>query len=264
MVAFHLLLYSIARRGTHSLQVVDMFSNHPDAYVEFLGSRYRGKEGIRRLYVGRFQNSFVKGRNGPVHGFLLDHAMLQDIIDVDPSGTRAWARIRTLMSAGTHQSIQESHPRGHAQWWEGGLYENEYIKEDGVWKPFRYRYFPFWHADFERGWAHTKRNYIPWPTKTFPEDPMGPDELLEQKLLWPDTRVVPFHYPHPVTGEEVRSDDLRAPKYGEHVDTSEPALSIALPKDMLEREKPEQKNGDVGGGVQKAVEENGIIAQTAP
>ena len=27
-----------------------MFSDHPDAYVEFLGSRYRRKEGIRRLY----------------------------------------------------------------------------------------------------------------------------------------------------------------------------------------------------------------------
>lgn len=27
-----------------------MFSDHPDAYVEFLGSRYRRKEGIKRLY----------------------------------------------------------------------------------------------------------------------------------------------------------------------------------------------------------------------
>jgi hypothetical protein len=113
-----------------------MFSDHPDAYVEFLGSRYRGKEGIRRLYIGRFQKYFVKGRNGPVHGFLLDHPMMQDIIDRDTE-THAWGRLRALMAAGTHQSIQEEHPRGHAQWWEGGLYENEYIKENGVWKPFR-------------------------------------------------------------------------------------------------------------------------------
>jgi hypothetical protein len=34
-------------------QVVDMFSDHPDAYVEFLGSRYRRKEGIKRLYSER-------------------------------------------------------------------------------------------------------------------------------------------------------------------------------------------------------------------
>jgi len=216
-----------------------MFSDHPDAYVEFLGSRYRGKAGIRRLYAGRFQQSFVAGRNGPVHGFLLDHAMMQDIVDVEASGTRARARIRALMSAGTHQSIHGTHPRGHAQWWEGGVYENEYIKEgedgedrEGVWKPFRYRYFPFWHADFETGWARTRENYVPWPARTFPDDPLGPDELIEQKMLWPDTRVVPFHYPHPVTGKMVDEDDLRAPQYGQDVGTALPPLTLALPKDQ--------------------------------
>lgn len=105
-----------------------MFADHPDTYVEFLGSRYRGKEGVKRLYQGRFQNTFVKGRNGPVHGFLLDHIMMQDIVDVDPTGTHAWVRMRALMSAGTHDSVNETHPRGHVQWWEGGLYENEYLK----------------------------------------------------------------------------------------------------------------------------------------
>lgn len=109
-------------------EVVDMFADHPDTYVEFLGSRYRGKEGVKRLYKGRFQNTFVKGRNGPVHGFLLDHIMMQDIVDVDSTGTHAWVRMRALMSAGTHDSVNETHPRGHVQWWEGGLYENEYLK----------------------------------------------------------------------------------------------------------------------------------------
>lgn len=211
-------------------KVVDMYSDHPDAYVEFLGSRYRGKAGIKRLYNGRFQQTFVNGRNGPVRGFLLDHIMMQDIIDVDPSGTHAWCRMRALMQAGTHKSVRETHPRGHVQWWEGGLYENEYIKEDGVWKLFRYRYFPFWHAEFETGWSETKENYVPWPTKTYPEDPLGPDELIEQKMLWPDTRVVPFHYPHPVTGLRVSDDDLRAPHYGEDVGTSEAPLTLALPE----------------------------------
>ncbi|KAK4459541.1 putative carotenoid oxygenase protein [Cladorrhinum samala] len=214
-------------------EVVDMFSDHPDAYVEFLGGRYRGKEGIARLYQGRFQQQFVAGRNGPVHGWLLDHIMMQEIVDVDPTGTHAWCRMRALMQAGTHQSIEEEYPWGHKQWWEGGLYENEYIKENGVWKLFRYRYFPFWHADFERGWSHTKKGYVPWPTKTFPEDPKGPDELLEQKVLWPDTRVVPFHYPHPVTGKAISPDDLRAPRYGKSVLTADPPLVLDLPKGII-------------------------------
>ncbi|KAL2416604.1 hypothetical protein ABEF95_006261 [Exophiala dermatitidis] len=250
-------------------EVVDMFSNHPDAYVEFLGARYRGKEGIRRLYIGRFAHYFVKDRNGPVYGFLLDHPMMQDIVDVDASGTHAWARIRALMSAGTHQSIQEEHPRGHAQWWEGGLYENEYIKEDGVWKPFRYRYFPFWHADFERGWAHTKKNYVSWPTTTYPDDPMGPDELIDEdkRMLWPDTRVVPFHYAHPVTGHNVKDDDLRAPHYGQDPSTALPPLSLALPKDLQQKEKEEQQQQSTAtppAAPEKVVAQTGEVADSTP
>ncbi|KAK4209325.1 putative carotenoid oxygenase protein [Rhypophila decipiens] len=211
-------------------EVVDMFSDHPDAYVEFLGTRYRGKEGIRRLYQGRFQQNFTGGRNGPIYGFLLDHIMMQDIVDVDPTGTHAWCRMRALMQAGTHQSIEETYPPGHKQWWEGGLYENEYIKENGAWKLFRYRYFPFWHSEYHRGWSHTKKNYIPFPTKLYPEDPQGPDEVIEQKMLWPDTRVVPFHYPHPVTGKRINPDDLRAPLYKTDVQESAPPLTSHLSK----------------------------------
>ncbi|KAF2455732.1 SnoaL-like domain-containing protein [Lineolata rhizophorae] len=208
-------------------QVYDMWSEHPDAFVEFLGGRYRGKAGIHRLYIDRFRNTFVNGRNGPIRGFLLDHAMMQPIIDVDEDGTHAWARIRALMNAGTHKSIQGVHPRGHVQWMEGGLYENEYIKENGVWKPFRYRYFPFWHATHEQGVSYTKENYVPFPKKTFPEDPLGPDELIERPMLWPDTRVVPFHYSHPVTGKPVTDPELRAPGWGQDVSTSELPLTLS-------------------------------------
>ncbi|KAL1649612.1 hypothetical protein SLS58_001669 [Diplodia intermedia] len=213
-------------------QVVDLFADHPDTIVEFLGGRYRGKPGVRRLYIDRFQRNFVAGRNGPVHGFLLDHAMMQDIIDVSPSGERARGRWRALMSAGVHASVADAHPRGRTaageprQWWEGGVYENEYIKEDGVWKIWKYRYFAFWHGECASGWAATAPNYVPFAAATWPVDPLGPDELVEQKLLWPDTRCVPFHYPHPVTGEEVEEDDLRAPAFGEDVATAEPALSL--------------------------------------
>ncbi|KAK4869191.1 hypothetical protein LT330_006191 [Penicillium expansum] len=210
-------------------EVVDLWSDSPDAFIEFHGGRYRGKEGIRRLFIERFGGKFVNGRNGPIHGFLLDHAMLQDIIDVNREGTHAWGRLRTLMSAGTHKSIADDNPRGLVQWWEGGLYENEYIKENGVWKPYRYRYFPFWHADFEKGWSHTQPEYVPFPKKCYPEDPLGPDQLVESRNLWPETKVVPFHYPHPVTGKQVKENDLRAPTLNGDVSKSGPALSLNDP-----------------------------------
>lgn len=69
------------------------------------------------------------------------------------------------------------------------VYENEYILEDGTWKIFHLRYFPFWHADFDKGWQKTRPNYVPFFTTTFPEDPAGPDQLTPNNMMWPDTRV---------------------------------------------------------------------------
>ncbi|KAH9220543.1 SnoaL-like domain-containing protein [Leptodontidium sp. 2 PMI_412] len=214
-------------------EVLDLYADHPDTYVEFIGGRYRRKAGVKRLYVDRFASRFVAGRNGPVHGFLLDHAQMQDVITITPSGDRANGRFRALMSAGTHKSVQDTHPRGFVQWWEGGVYENEYIKENGMWKVFRLKYFPFWHADFERGWSNKEiGEFVPFDTVTWPENESGPDEIVEQCMLWPDTRVVPFHYAHPVTGEVVKDEDLRAPEFGKPVESSLPALSLAESKKL--------------------------------
>lgn len=195
--------------------------------MQFLGGRYRTKAGIRRLYIERFGERFV-GRNGPVHGFLLDHPQIQGIVDVDASGTHAQGRFRSLMQAGTHVSQAASHPRGVTQWWEGGIYENEYIKENGTWKIFKLRYFPFWHADFEHGWSYKVSGFVPFTTVKYPEDPMGPDEIFpeEQRLLWPDTRVIPFHYAHPITGQQVPDEHLQAPVFGTAAQDAKPALQV--------------------------------------
>ncbi|GLI76778.1 hypothetical protein PoHVEF18_005056 [Penicillium ochrochloron] len=206
-------------------QVSQLFADHPDTYVQFLNGRFKGKQGVNRLYIERFAKRFVGGRNGPIDGWLLDHLMAQDIIDFDPNTGRAKARVRALMSAGTHESISTDFPGGYRQWWEGGVYENEYILENGMWKILRLRYYPFWHGSFESGWKEAK-NFVPLFKEQFPADPLGPDELLEDFSLWPDTRVVPFHYNHPITDEEVAKEDMQAPKWLEDASTAPPARTI--------------------------------------
>lgn len=78
-------------------------------------------------------------------------------------------------------------------------------------------------------------------------------------MLWPDTRVVPFHYPHPVTGKHVKDDDLRAPHYGQDVSTADPPLTLALPKDQQEAL---EKGKDAA--VEQTVVKNGEIADATP
>jgi hypothetical protein len=188
-------------------EVVKLFAE--DGEVYFNGGIFVGRDkGVRRLYIDAFQQTFTKGKNGPVHGFLLDHLQMQDIVDVATDRKTAQARFRCFMQAGSHESskapLAESarkQGRQPAQWWEGGIYENRYVRENGIWKIRLLNYRAVWHADFETGWAHTRPNYVSPFSSTFPENPTGPDRLIEPPpVLWPDTAVVPFHYPHPVTG----------------------------------------------------------------
>ena len=172
-----------------------------DAEVRFLNGIYKGKAGARRLYCDWFRNLFTKGHNGPVRGFLLDHLQLQDIVDISSDGKTAQGRFRALLLAGQHESKEAPIPNFPAQCWEAGIYENLYVKDRGVWKIKRLNYNMLWQADYEPGWAKSGV-HLPPIGKTFPENPIGPDELLPTvPNTWPNTRVVPFHYAHPVTGK---------------------------------------------------------------
>lgn len=183
-------------------EVVDLFAESGE--VRFMGGIYRGKDGVKRLYCDRFQMNFTGGKNGPVHGFVLDHPQMQDVIDVAADGLSAQARFRCLMQAGLHESVGGN----TRQWWEGGLYENTYVKEDGIWKFKVLDYRAVWHGTFEEGWAHTPVGFRSLSKVTRAVDPCGPDELSSPSPdLWPATDIMPFHYKHPVTGKVVAGDE---------------------------------------------------------
>lgn len=200
----------------HYNEVVDLFED--DGMVVFHGGVFKGKEGVRRLYVERFQKRFTMGRNGPIKGFLLDHPQLQDIIHVSKDRLSAQFRGRSMMQAGRHRDYpldKKTAPTVPRQWWEGGIYENTYGRKS-VNEPWKIRildYHPQWHADYSEGWSNAPANYVPHLSVCFPEDPAGPDVLVdeEKKYLWPDTHTMPFHYGHPVTGEiRPSKEDMRA------------------------------------------------------
>jgi SnoaL-like domain len=201
-------------------EVVDLFSD--DAEVWFLGGVYKGKAGVRRLYLERFRAIFTQGHNGPRYGWLLDHPQLQMVIDVADDRLSATVRGRSMMQAGTHETAEtaisllegataELTRRVRRSWWEGGVYDNRYVRDNGVWKISRIGYFPFWHGTFEAGWEKIPVDYIPTPSVCYPEDPLGPDYILSpQPRLWPATDIVPFPYNHPVTGQPIVCDNSRA------------------------------------------------------
>jgi len=184
-------------------ELAELFAD--DAEIIFLSGIYRGKAGARRLYGDWFQQFFTQGQPGPVYGFLLDHFQMQDIITVAPDRKTAKGRFRALLLGGNHES-RTYRPEGLPdQFYEAGMYENDYIREEGVWKIKRLDYVVQWQADYDKGWYQTIAHLQPL-TKTFPEDPIGPDELIDnQRRTWPYRQALEMHFAHPVLGRVLGS-----------------------------------------------------------
>lgn len=177
-------------------EIVDLFAD--DAVLYFMNGIFRGKAGARRLYGG------ASGLDGPAYGMLFEHIIAQDIVDVAPDRRTAQGRFRCFLQGGVHESKRDAPPRIPAQFLEAGIYENEYVKDGGIWKIRRFDYRIVYQARLEEGWAHSRREPLMVTdfTATFPENPRGPDELRPSPPVWPETFIMPFHYPHPVTGKQ--------------------------------------------------------------
>ncbi len=95
-----------------------------------------GKDGIRR----RLMQEAARSSPGLAAGQLNTHLILQPIVTIGPDGTTA---------KGTWHELAMLGQFGVAAVWKGGVYENEYVRERGVWKISRVRYVPQYSGAYE-------------------------------------------------------------------------------------------------------------------
>jgi len=141
---------------------------------------YVGRERVRAFLFNVF------GKEGPSENRLGNHIQYQAVIHVAPDGETAKVRSRMMqqLNFGPRASMGAS------------LYENEFVKENGVWKYSIDHTFNTWTAGYDGGWARNPGRGVPGPSKTFPPD--TPPTFTFQ--MFPTVYEIPFHYPHPVTG----------------------------------------------------------------
>lgn len=177
--------------------IVDLFAD--DSELRFMGGLFKGKEGARRLYGG------ASGLNGPADGLLFEHYIGQDIVDVAADRKTAKGRFRCFMVGAVHETHPNPPPHLPKAFWEGGLYENDYIRDGDVWKIWRFNYTVVWQSEYDKGPHRSDVSplMISRHETTYPENPRGPDALVEPRPRWPRQGVVPYHYAHPVTGKPV-------------------------------------------------------------
>jgi hypothetical protein len=158
-------------------ETADLFAN--DGTLEI---------GLRGVYAGQDHvRKYLHTLPKLEYGVLFNHMQLQPVIDVAPDGKTAWGRWRAFEQFGMlHKAAQ----------WGEGTYENEYVKEDGVWKIKKLHYYMTYYVDYYKGWDQGGLPAPP-PLKDFPPD----QPTTAQYKLFPDVFVPPYHYKNPVTGK---------------------------------------------------------------
>jgi hypothetical protein len=139
---------------------------------------YVGKKGLRRAWE-------LFGPQNIERNHLHNHIQMQPVIHVDPEGQRAWVRSRALSQLGTFGSIGI---------WGDSVYENEFVKEKGVWKVKKDHVYTSFFAPYDTGWAMGARP-TPKVSDKIPPD-LPPSETYES---FPEIYIPPFHYKNPAT-----------------------------------------------------------------
>ncbi len=145
-----------------------------------------GQSGV---YMG---NSHVEralsliGPQGLEEGQLNNYVMVQPIINISEDNRTAKARWRS--------DVQLS--RAGKGRWGGGVYENEYVNDNGTWKFSKLHYYVTFWGDYDKGWVAGPFPMDP-PSTTLPPD--RPPTVVYQDF--PKLQVVPYHYNNPVSNK---------------------------------------------------------------
>lgn len=164
--------------------LLDLFSDSPEATLLIALGEFRGKKSMSRFFS-------KMDRNNPE--FLHQVMQLSGIVDIAPDGKTAQGR---WYGFGASSLIKE---KGVKQAWMNGVYENDYVKEDGKWKIMKIHWCMIFNAPFKEGWVDPSRQ-VEVEEENFLElgksyEPDGPSE----KTTYPSGFICPFHFKNPVT-----------------------------------------------------------------
>lgn len=142
----------------------------------------------RGVFIGRDRvYEYMRRLGEPTYGTLFNHMQLQPVVHVAPDANSARIRAHLFVMFGGYSQA--------AQWGEG-VYENTFVRENGVWKYQNLNGFQTFYTNYEDGWAKK-------PSAMFSPFPGYPPDLPQSVAYdpYPAMFVPPFHYTNPVSGK---------------------------------------------------------------
>ncbi len=142
---------------------------------------YIGKERIRQYFY-----ALGEGKQGLRQGQLNEQLQVMPVVTLGADGKSAKARWRNILllgALGKHAELGE------------GPFENEYVKDNGIWKFSKMKWQQAVLVPYTGGWAKNEDyNKGIWVSGKLPPD--APP--TEDHGWWPQTWLLPFHFSNPV------------------------------------------------------------------
>ena len=151
---------------------------------------FLGHKGCVRMWTDLIGKPLGADKNQLAFGRLAKHYMLKDVITVAPDGKSAKGRFDYLSMGGAFERPERTGS-------QIGIYNMSFVKEDGVWKISK-----FWVA-FDTI-NYNQRDWATNPAIRCPNPDVAPDAPGTFYHPFPETGVIAFHYPNPVTGQPIQ------------------------------------------------------------
>jgi hypothetical protein len=172
-------------------EIIDCFSDSTDVVIDLSPMAiYVGKKSVERYFALNSE---------PNPEFLHQLMQLSPVIDIDPDGKTAKGRwygygaFAIPQDEGINESIHS------------GIYENEYVKEDGKWKIKKLS----WRVNYSTlpGEGFVKPERVAAADPNFRGKWPEPDILPKSfSARYPSGYIFPCHFKHPVTGKETSEE----------------------------------------------------------
>jgi hypothetical protein len=162
-----------------------LFSDDPGASIEY------AQQGV---FVGRQRiEQFLAASGASLKaGEIRETPIMQGVVHVAADGRSAKGRWRSLVMGGMH---------GQDGRWTEGPYENEYVKEGGVWRIRVLHWYTTVSGSYDQGW-HKQAIAVQGPLAELPPD-RPPSQVYQS---FPNFFLPPYHYFNPITGKPVGWD----------------------------------------------------------
>jgi hypothetical protein len=202
-----------------------------NAQLSYGKDNEHGRQAIQNYFL----TTFGEGTHGLKPGGLHTQMVLRPLINVSADGQSAKGRWWEFSMTGQHGVKAE---------WAAGIFENEYVRERGVWKISRMRYNPMFAGPYATGWRNVDEDQkiVPYhftPNETgipVPDLPASAMPAVDPKMQ-PATALAALEQRISVMNEEDKVRNLQN-AYGYYMDrkmwddvtdlfTADGALSVA-------------------------------------